>query len=760
MNKLLYHNTFLIDSGCSHHIINDKSNLSNYTDFTNNIKLLDKYKIRCAGGQLLQIEGVGRLGLLHTVYYVPQAQHNLISVSALTLNDYTLTFNSNSVYLENNRTKHRTQIGNLSNNLYIYDNNINLGDIEKGEAAEDLTNNAADINKTECSAFISHKWSAEGKYNIASSAHMTENFYMHNAYIDNSETSVIPKLDLLHRRFCHANIGSIKKLIRLDAATGLQPSRSELTQEHSCDGCSMSKQHKNTPKSDKSIYQNRYINIEHPTQLYIEVVFTDLLGPFNVQSITHDKYLITFTEKFSRYRWVYAMRSKDETLFYIQKFLADIASHNFTVLSMYSDNGGEFTSAELDNFLNLCTIAHRFTSPHTPSANAHAEQFNRTLVERARACLISSKLPRYLWSEIMKTITYTYNRMCAPDSDHTPYYLLFKRKPDVSNLKAIGCLAYCYDFNLNRVKLDASAIRGVMVGYDDNSAAYIIYIPNTGALLRTFHVSFNEHKLYYTDADIDPTETAHLDQPSDILHDSDTSMPVQNSTNTNKYNTRSSSVSTSTSSSSSSSTIHTPSLNTGTGTSEIPQRASARLKEKMNAQAHLAMEEQEEEGTTNNTNFNNYYDDTEYADDVPKNVRDIEKFPDRDLWYAALDSENESIRKLDVLEVVNRNSLPVGKNIVSSMYIFKRKLDGRRKVRLVARGFSQRQGEDYFDTYAPVVSKNALRMLLSVAAVNRYFIYQIDIKTAFLHVTLDVEIYMEAPEGMDIPKDCVLRLKK
>ena len=85
-----------------------------------------------------------------------------------------------------------------------------------------------------------------------------------------------------------------------------------------------------------------------------------------------------------------------------------------------------------------------------------------------------------MWPSVMQTVTYLSNRLISPkcpDKRKTPFELIFGVKPDVSNLRAYGCLAYAYDFNVERKKLDDRAIKGILVGYDETSAGYLLFIP-------------------------------------------------------------------------------------------------------------------------------------------------------------------------------------------------------------------------------------------------------------------------------------------
>lgn len=76
----------------------------------------------------------------------------------------------------------------------------------------------------------------------------------------------------------------------------------------------------------------------------------------------------------------------------------------------------------------------------------------------------------------------------------------------------------------------------------------------------------------------------------------------------------------------------------------------------------------------------------------------------------------------------------------------------RYKARLCARGFQQREGIDYTETFSPVVRYDSLRVLLALVAQEDLELVQFDVKTAFLYGNLDEEIHMEVPEGLDIEK--------
>ena len=84
------------------------------------------------------------------------------------------------------------------------------------------------------------------------------------------------------------------------------------------------------------------------------------------------------------------------------------------------------------------------------------------------------------------------------------------------------------------------------------------------------------------------------------------------------------------------------------------------------------------------------------------------------------------------------------------------------KARLVIQGFRQKEGIDFFDTYAPVARISTIRLLIALASIHNLEIHQMDVKTAFLNGDLEEEIYMKQPEGFVVPgsESKVCKLKK
>jgi Reverse transcriptase (RNA-dependent DNA polymerase) len=129
-----------------------------------------------------------------------------------------------------------------------------------------------------------------------------------------------------------------------------------------------------------------------------------------------------------------------------------------------------------------------------------------------------------------------------------------------------------------------------------------------------------------------------------------------------------------------------------------------------------------------------------------------------DEWTEACEYEIAPLAKNGTWSLID---LPPGQKAIKSKWVFKHKIDMRFHARLVAKGFTQIFRIDYDETFSPVARFESLRLLLALAALEDWEIYQMDVKLAFLNGLLDEEIYMEQPEGFIDPdhpeKVCLLK---
>lgn len=163
----------------------------------------------------------------------------------------------------------------------------------------------------------------------------------------------------------------------------------------------------------------------------------------------------------------------------------------------------------------------------------------------------------------------------------------------------------------------------------------------------------------------------------------------------------------------------------------------------------------------NNETINLLVSNNKYL--IPGNFKDVLKSPQKDKWLKGCNDELKAMKDLNVYKVINRNEVK-GKSIIKGRWVFtvKQEVDGSEKfkARLVAKGFTQELGQNYLETFSPVISMESLRFMLSLSAINGWFINQLDAKNAFLNGKLKYDIYFDPPEGCNMKKNYIWKLNK
>ena len=122
-----------------------------------------------------------------------------------------------------------------------------------------------------------------------------------------------------------------------------------------------------------------------------------------------------------------------------------------------------------------------------------------------------------------------------------------------------------------------------------------------------------------------------------------------------------------------------------------------------------------------------------------------------DGWILAMQEELNQFQRNDVWDLVPK---PLQKNIIGTKWVFRNKLNEqgevtRNKARLVAQGYSQQEGIDYTETFAPGARLEAIRLLLSYAINHGIILYQMDVKSAFLNGVIEEEVFVKQPPGFE-----------
>jgi hypothetical protein len=133
----------------------------------------------------------------------------------------------------------------------------------------------------------------------------------------------------------------------------------------------------------------------------------------------------------------------------------------------------------------------------------------------------------------------------------------------------------------------------------------------------------------------------------------------------------------------------------------------------------------------------------------PTSYEEAMRSPHSSKWREAMKDE---MRSMSANQVWKLEKISKGSKTVGCKWVYKIKRDSkgnidRFKVRLVAKGFTQREGIDYNETFSPVSSKDSFRIIMALVAHYILELHQMDVKTTFLNGDLYETVYMAQPKG-------------
>ena len=512
-------------------------------------------------------------------------------------------------------------------------------------------------------------------------------------------------LNIWHKRFGHAHHDVIKKMDVEQSVIGLNLSSGNIDPEP-CKGCALGKSHRQKfPKTGR-----------RRAEKIGEIIHSDLCGPMSVASPTGSLYYVLFQDDASGFRIVYFLKRKNEVFNYFKIFVARIFTETGKRVSTFrTDNGGEYVDSEFQKYLESNGIRHETCAPYTPEQNGVSERANRTLVESALSNLFDLDLPRDLWAEAVNTAVYVKNRINGKTTSKTPFESWYLRKPDVSHFRIFGSYAYVHIPKSLRQKLDAKSQKLLFVGYSETQKAYRFFDRTTRRITVSRDAIFCEQSQTKEILSIDlPATSKTISNPptvSDLAsYSSNVSPPpILNPENSNEN-------------------FHgfEPSL-----------RRSSRAKIPKVIPSLISQ--------SNDMTFIDPDNFFTYNDAISGSAAKQ--------WRSAMETEIEALNRLKTWTLVPR---PSGRTIVKCRWVYavKRTVAGsieRYRARLVAKGFSQKAGIDFDETFSPVVKYDSLRIILSIAAAQDLDLFQFDVSSAFLYGDLAEEIYLEQPEGFRSP---------
>lgn len=208
-----------------------------------------------------------------------------------------------------------------------------------------------------------------------------------------------------------------------------------------------------------------------------------------VESLSGARYIGTFKDDYSGYRYMYTLKHKADVYNRFRDFERIIYNKfNRCMKVLHTDNGTEYCNASMKRLLADRGIQHKTTAPYTPQQNGRCERDNRTVIESACAMMFRSNTQQFLWAEGVNTAVYVLNMTSTNKMpDKTPFECWTNKKPDYSHLKVFSCTAYEHvPKNLSK-KFEKKSPKVIFVGYEKESRNYRLYDHQT----RKVHISRN-----------------------------------------------------------------------------------------------------------------------------------------------------------------------------------------------------------------------------------------------------------------------------
>nr|GEU32808.1 retrovirus-related Pol polyprotein from transposon TNT 1-94 [Tanacetum cinerariifolium] len=397
-----------------------------------------------------------------------------------------------------------------------------------------------------------------------------------------------------------------------------------------------------------------------------------------------------------------------------------------------TDNDTKFKNQVLKEYSDSVDISHQVSYVCTPQQNEVVERRNWTLVEAARTMLIFSHAPLFLWAEAIATACFTQNRSIIHRRfNKTPYEFINDRKPDISFLHVFGALCYPKNDREDIGKLGAKVMAfeqrsskprlQSMTSGQISAGLELTYAPSTittqqpteGELDLVFEAMYDDYIGGQPSAALRTVLASHAHQAhlqSETVADNVPNAMFDANTFVNPF--------------------ATPSTSAGESSS-----------------LHNV------DPSNMHTFYQPYPHEFQWTKDHPLEQNVKEAMTDLE-WIESMQEELLQFKTLDVWVLV-----PAPDNIspLTLKWLFKNKHDEEQTVIQ-----NKSQGIDFEESFAPVARMEAIRIFLAYAAHKSVSVFQMDVKTAFLHGSLKEDVYVCQPKGFidaDHPSH-VYKLKK
>ncbi|KAJ1594519.1 hypothetical protein NDA12_006948 [Ustilago hordei] len=636
--------TWIIDSGATHHMVNDERMLLTSTNKVG--------QISTAGDEKLQVKAIGDASLrvgeatiqLLDVLYVPKLNANLLSVQGLIENGARVIFDEfGTTIKQNDGTQVQFKRDRRQGHFKVRGQALALELEETRDGVPEDNQNTGKLD---------------------------------NAPEGNKDTKHRDSY-LWHERFGHPGRDKTRQIRAHYLGTDEEM---EHESKH-CNACSQGKQ------TRARMSQSESERMEAP----LELVHVDLMTDFKGHANYH--YALVAVDDFSSLIYVEPLCTKSAALTALRRWIARMERATDRKLkTLRSDNGGEWCSIAAEDWQTQEGFKWQKSVPGISVQNGRAERAIRSVQEKMRSMLIGRACPRELWPYAITAAAHVMNLTPSATKTipHEAFYGTTAHKL-AQQLRVFGCLAWVHVQQKDQQgKHGARAKPAIMIGYDDEHKAWKFCNPDQPASIQWSNsATFHEDKGWSDRQQeaVRPVVTAEVEE------ESVTPVTVED----------------------------------------------------------LLTAEDSTVGAANTAILN-----------LDPTLREAMDGEDAQLWKEAIRKELEGLEAMGTWEVVHQ---PPGVPLVDSKVVLRLKLDAdgvpvKHKARLVARGFTQREGIDYQETFSPVAPLGAIRAILALAVQNNWEIHALDITMAYLNSTLKEAIYMKPPEGSGVAPGKVYKVVK
>ncbi|CAL9029558.1 unnamed protein product [Prunus brigantina] len=360
-----------------------------------------------------------------------------------------------------------------------------------------------------------------------------------------------------------------------------------------------------------------------------------------------------------------------------------------------------------------------------------------------KSMLSAKQIPKTFGLEAVNWTVHVLNRCpTLAVKNKTPAEAWNGHKPSVDHFRIFGCIAHVHVPDTKRVKLDAKSCKCILLRVSEESKAYRLFDPVLQKVIISRDVVFEENQQWSWNDSHTEAIVADLEWDSD--EENSTQREESDESGTDEV----------------------------VGETESESDSGALIEENIQpAEISPRMERIRRPPIW----MRDYETGQDLSDDESASMahlallinQDPTTFEDAcevEKWRQAMDQEIQAIEKNNTWELMK---LPPGGKTIGVKWVFKMKLNekgevDKYKARLVAKGYCQQYGIDYAEVFAPVARLDTIRIVISLAAQKNWVIYQLDVKSAFLHGEINEEVFVDQPPGYEQKghETKVYRLKK